>query len=735
MEFLSRTRWNVSPQGKRRVYFTCHPADFSTYFDVTCEDVFKTQDCAIYYAKDMSESVDKGGEMAWDQVNLVVIPITFHLLSEPNRAMDVDYAFAVEKNIPVLPILMEPGLDQLFTIKFGTMEYLDRTVTDDTMISYEEKLKKFLQAVLISDELAERIRAAFDAYVFLSYRKKDRRYANQLMRLIHANPVCENVAIWYDEYLVPGESFEDVIREALHKSKFLMMVVTPNLTEEGNYVQRIEYPEAQKAGKEILPVEMQSTDVVKLKEMFADLPDVIPGNGNAAFYDSLLKLLAKSGKRESSDDPMHNFLIGLAYLDGIDVEKNGERAISLITKSANAGLYEAATKLSQIYREGVGTKRNYAAWEQWMEKRLELAKGFYGEKKDELREVMHEVADCYSCVGKYEKALAMEEEICEDLRKTRGESDIETILSWHNVAYSHGKLGNYQVALAEMEKIYEKVKEYYGEKHERTLNILSDVSEFHYYLGNYAKAIELEEEIMDKVAGLMDQDHPFLQVCKSKLATYHAKRGEFQKAIEMESEVCKLRRELYGEDHPYTMLSENNLASYYAEIGDIAAAEKNLEAIYEKRKKLLGEEHPDTLTTLNNLAMYAGKMGDFEKAEKYMRLVYESSRKNLGEKHPTVLTQQGSLASLYGRLGRFNEAIPMAEAAYKGLMQQMGEDNPNTLTFLGNLGGLYVGAGEVQKGKEMIQRAVDKLKVMLGENHPMVKLMQTGVVVSGEKKG
>ena len=49
---------------------------------------------------------------------------------------------------------------------------------------------------------AEGTRHAFDAYIFLSYRKKDRRYANELMRLIHNNPECRDIAIWFDEFFL-----------------------------------------------------------------------------------------------------------------------------------------------------------------------------------------------------------------------------------------------------------------------------------------------------------------------------------------------------------------------------------------------------------------------------------------------------------------------------------------------------------------------------------------------------
>ena len=73
-------------------------------------------------------------------------------------------------------------------------------------------------------------------------------------------------AIWFDEYLVPGERFNDAIRDAFEKSSLFAMAVTPHLTEDGNYVMRVEYPlardrEEENAQKEkndfaIVPVEL-----------------------------------------------------------------------------------------------------------------------------------------------------------------------------------------------------------------------------------------------------------------------------------------------------------------------------------------------------------------------------------------------------------------------------------------------------------------------------------------------
>ena len=73
--------------------------------------------------------------------------MTFHLLTQPNRAMDEDIPWAAGAHIPVLPLVMEPGLDALYSAedKFGPLQYLEPHSADETAISYREKLKKYLE--------------------------------------------------------------------------------------------------------------------------------------------------------------------------------------------------------------------------------------------------------------------------------------------------------------------------------------------------------------------------------------------------------------------------------------------------------------------------------------------------------------------------------------------------------------------------------------------------------------
>ena len=155
---------NISPQGKQNVFFACHPEDFDKYFHNTFEDIRKFSNCVVWYNIDEN---DEDINTDLEKMNLFVIPITTKLLTKSCRAMKIDIPYARDRPIPILPLMQEDGLDELFTYHFGTRQYLAPNAHDETAIPYDEKLEKYLNSVLVGDELAEKVRAAFDTYIFL----------------------------------------------------------------------------------------------------------------------------------------------------------------------------------------------------------------------------------------------------------------------------------------------------------------------------------------------------------------------------------------------------------------------------------------------------------------------------------------------------------------------------------------------------------------------------------------
>lgn len=459
MEYMNyKVKNNLNLESKPRVYFTCHPGDFEHCFERLSDDILKTHDCIIYYTSDMTISIpDEYKETDLERMNLFVIPVSFRLLTTSNRAMDEDLCYAQEKKIPVLPILIEPGLDEIYSQpdKFGNLQYLDACSNDSTAISYTEKLGKYLDSVLFSEETTKNIRAAFDSYIFLSYRKTDRAYANELMRMIHKNQICRSIAIWYDEFLTPGREFNEGIQEALKKSELFALLVTKNLLQQGNYVQRIEYPEARKAGKEIVSVDMEGVGDERLKTEFAeDAPDCIDGKQEKVFQEELLQTVRRLGLARDEHDPTHNFLLGLAYLNGIDVEVDRCKAVELITSAAESDLPEAMTKLAEMYKDAVGVERDYHEVLKWTKQLADYYTREYGEEHPDTLNAFNSLALTYEKLSDYQKAAKLQEKVYYLKCKVLGEEHPSTLIALNNLAVTYRDLGDNEKALDLLQKLY-----------------------------------------------------------------------------------------------------------------------------------------------------------------------------------------------------------------------------------------------------------------------------------------
>ena len=375
-----KTRNGVSPQKLAKVYICCRPEDFADCFPAVADDILKLQNCALWYT-DPSATVT-----SWDthldnlkQMNLIVLLVTEKFLTEPNHALDREFIFATQNHIPVLPLLQAPGLEKLFNEKCGHLQTLCRHTTDNTALLYDQKLEKQLKSALLDEGLTAQVRAAFDAYIFMSYRKKDRQYAQKLMELIHSDDSCRDVAIWYDEFLTPGEDFDDEIKRALEKGSVFALTVTPSLLEDGNYVMEQEYPNALALDKPIVAVEMQPTDGVALSDKFKGLDCCVDANNKASLQTAFRTALS-SVPLKSKNDARHQFLMGLAYLNGIDVEIDYSYAQKLLLNASNAGIIEATDQLVYMYSSGKGVARDLSMATYWQKKLVEQCRHLFAQK-------------------------------------------------------------------------------------------------------------------------------------------------------------------------------------------------------------------------------------------------------------------------------------------------------------------------------------------------------------------
>ena len=220
---------------------------------------------------------------------------------------------------------------------------------------------------MVNEEEVQRIQDEFSSRIFLSYRKKDREHAQDLMRRIHKVDICRDTAIWYDEYLIPGESFDSNIMSALDESDVFVMSVTSSFEEPGNYVADHEYPYAVRKSKPRIAANMEQFNQPSLDNLESLYPGIHalmidPDDTDRLGMTLRQRLIEEAGIDESvllNDDGEHLYYIALAYKNGIRTEADAGRAADLFRMSADNGCYESYLRLIKMHRIGDGIPRNH----------------------------------------------------------------------------------------------------------------------------------------------------------------------------------------------------------------------------------------------------------------------------------------------------------------------------------------------------------------------------------------
>lgn len=585
-----KTRGNSAPDGKPKVYFSCHPEDFERCFNIVTEDILKLRDCAIYYYTPSDTPEKEIVEAEILTMQLVVVPVTFKYLCGENRAFNEEFRLAREHRIPILPLMQERNLAELFNQRCGELQFLDKYDEDATAIPFGEKLSVFLDTVLISDEIINGIKNAFDAYVFLSYRKKDRKYIRDLMKKIHKNDSCRDFAIWYDEFLVPGENFNESIIIAMKKSKLFVLVVTPNLVNENNYVVTDEYPKAKELSMQIFPVEVDETDKEKLKKLFEDVPDCTAIEDEQKFFELLTGFAEGMVEGEKNDSPEHKYYIGLAYLSGIDVETDSEMALSLLEDSANEGFCRALEKLVDIYSTGIGVDCNADAAISWQKKLIDVLEG---EKQDcEALTAKQKLSELYLSTGRFVEALALTDELIGIIKK----SDVKD--SFIKDVYKIACLTRYNTH--EYADVIKYAEECIGRLDKADF---SELILFYNFLGatygnlrEYKKAADYLDKLIKYYRGLKEKKEPdlvMLATVLGNMGTVRYSEGELGDAESFCVEAVGIMEELERYDRNYCYNSVkflNTLAIIREDDGDYNKAERTQLEALDKIESLCRDE-------------------------------------------------------------------------------------------------------------------------------------------------
>ncbi|RGI67538.1 TIR domain-containing protein [Agathobacter rectalis] len=545
----------------KKIFFCSHWNDLDKLPKIA-KLVFDDYKCSIWFHNKYDYVLDSCINESLSSMALFIIPVTSVFLSTDNTVILKEIEFALNNNVPILPIIFEKGIDDIFAEKFGNIQYISILECDITAIDFKIKIKRFLNSILIGEELVDKIRDAFEAYVFISYRKCNRKYANELMQMLHQNKTLRSLAVWYDEYLIPGENFNIAIDRAIKKSGVFALVVTPDILQDPNYVKDIEYPYAMALKKDIIPVEMANTNHAELEKKYHGIKKVINKNDVNNLYSVFLDIVRKSSLKINKDNILHSFFLGLAYLEGIDVEINYQYAKNLIEEAAKRGISDAIKKIFEMYSDGYGVNRDLKLANKWG--KILLEKLINREKNNSVLllvfEILVRLAENYIEVGEINTGRVKYQLIL-DLTENR---NVYIFLIYRLFTFKHLALlekdeGNLLLAEELMLEGENTLKEIYSSKQDNLVYIHDEIS-FYHELGDIA---------------LLQENYVKSRKYFSAALTLSKKNMSLDKSVNTEYDLVRSYRNMAWLEFEFYHLKEAK--NYCVEaLGGIERAEKKI---------------------------------------------------------------------------------------------------------------------------------------------------------------
>jgi tetratricopeptide (TPR) repeat protein len=514
-----------------------------------------------------------------------------------------EYDLARELSVPIIPLVEDAALFPEFSRLSDAVHGIGMD-DDEYLLKYASQLSSYLY----SEKELELIREkAFTAEVFLSYRKKNVHEAREFMRKLHSIEGFETISVWYDNFLTAGRNFNDEIRGSIKDSDAFVLLVTPDLATEGNYVQTTEYPFARENGKTVIAVEATPTDPARFEALYPGAGRPVPVDNRELLRDAFVRTL----KPAAAEGPMGGeraYLLGLAYLSGHGVERDTGRGLRLLEAAAEGddlAALHACLPLCHRYADGFAAYADHRKAYRYRKKSIELSERLLGAEHPKTAEAYYEMAG-----------------LCAD----RGDFE-------HAFEYAEKAMGVCEKAL--------------GARHPDTAATYSLVGDILIRSGNYTQATAWLEKALGVYREVSGDNSPKTATAYGSLATAYSYSGDFTKALEYLHKTLTNYESLYGKDDSRTAMAYQNIGGAYNGLGDYPTALEWLgRALASQQKAFMSEDHRDIAITYNTMSVVYYNQKQYKKALEAARKALSINVKALGMSHPDTVNTQKSMENV-----------------------------------------------------------------------------------------
>jgi len=739
MNIIRKARGEQIPKQAQRVFLCLDPKNIADKDKLisNIHDMKYGMDCVVSWLETQKDIDEEELRNELHDTHALVVWVTSELLQTVSTGKNlIEFQIARELKCPIIPIAKDSSLFPYFTELVDAIHGI--AISDS---EYHEKLKKQLETFLAAEELMKEIdEKAFTAKIFLSYRKMDIKKAREFMKKFHDLAGFEAISIWYDNFLTAGRVFDDEIKQSIIKSDAFTLLVTPNLLEKNdkgkdNYVVSTEYPFARDEGKPVVPVEAQKTDIELFERIFR-------GVEKAAFVDNTESLSAafktklNNSSFEEKMDSERARLLGMAYLKGVGVEKDIDRAIKLLetcAKENDESAYRAARQLADIYFKGIDVNINYDKSLHWEVRTAAISEKIFGKGHINTAASYHKIALTHTYLCSFDEALEWFQKAIEINESVLGKNHLDIATAYNDIAVLYSNQAKYEIALKMHQKSLEIHEKILGKEHATTATTYHNIAVIYMKHGEYYTALEWYQKALEIREMVLGKEHPDTALTCNNIAVVYNEQCRFHRALDLHLEVLGIRKKALGEEHPDTADSYNNIASVYLKQNEYDKALELFNKALEIREKILGKEHLHTTATYNNIAAVYYNQGEYDKALKWYQKDLVVCEKVLGRENLDTATSYYNIAVLLNTQGKYDEALKYYQNVAEIYEKVLGKDHTGTASICNTIASVYSDQGKHDIALKWFIKSYQSLTHAVGNYHPNSLKVKSNIKITYSK--
>ena len=274
--------------------------------------------------------------------------------------------------------------------------------------------------------------------------------------------------------------------------------------------------------------------------------------------------------------------------------------------------------------------------------------------------LQHRLAMAYDCIGKFQKAL----EILEDVVNTREQEFEGNDLQWldllasaRELAKLYKKQGRTKDALVLMEQVVKKQEMTLDQDHRDRMNTEYQLAVCYAGQGLLREAYDQMQHVVDVGRRVLSQYDPNRLVSEHALAVYAWELGFREQGYDLMKHAVNVRQEILEETDPDRLDSENSLAvfSWELDLRDSNGYDL-MNHVVSVQRRILDERHSNQLMSEHGLSIYSWEMGYRERAYTLMQHVVDIRRLTLAADNEDLVRTEGWIHEMESEMGHETHA-------------------------------------------------------------------------------